>query len=43
MWRGGLKGAGIATLSPAALVASRFVGNRAKRKWEDYRDSVDQE
>lgn len=43
MWRGGLKGAGIATLSPGALIASRFVGNRAKRKWEDYRDTVDQE
>ena len=38
MLRGGLKGAGVAALSPAALIASRFVGNTAKRKYENYLD-----
>ena len=41
IWRGGLKGAGIGALSPAALVASRFVGNKAKRKWENFKDQED--
>lgn len=41
MWRGGLKGLGFGALSPAALVASRFVGNTAKRKYENYLDSQD--
>lgn len=41
MWRGGLKGAGVATLNPAALIASRFVGNKAKRKWQNFRDGED--
>ena len=41
MWRGGLKGAGIGALSPVALVASRFVGNKAKRKWENFKDQED--